>query len=156
MKLKPSQELKDLNERIKQDIVDLREMFYSRRILVIDNNFDKAILFKNAIKAFDHYIVVDHVNSGVEGLKTIVQNPRLYTDLVFDVNIPDIDGIQLLDILYKQNLDRIFKIWILTSAENVEAENKIEAFDKKIVQILKPVCSKLFLHNLQLFEISRR
>ena len=71
----------------------------ARRILVIDDEPQIQRLFQNALRKLP--CEVDTVSSGLSGAARFAETPY---DLVFlDLNIPDVDGVETLQTIRRQN-----------------------------------------------------
>lgn len=108
------------------------------RILVVDDEPDVELLLK---QVFRHFIEEQHyhfsfVNSGLEALGILKADNQLIDVLMLDINMPDIDGLTLLDYLAGSSFDGIT---IIVSAygdmDNIRTAMNRGAFDF----ILKPI-----------------
>ena len=73
-----------------------------KRVLVVEDNPTVSLFYKAAIESWGLDIVVDTANDGFQGLVKIGQSsPDV---LITDIYMPGMDGLQMIQSLYKSNL----------------------------------------------------
>ncbi|MBR4262352.1 MAG: response regulator [Bacilli bacterium] len=104
-----------------------------KTIIVAD---DSSIILNVAKKAFDgEYNVVGAAN-GEEAIKYIeTNNLSDVVGMLLDLNMPKVDGYQVLDYLKTRNLFKTVPVSIITGEDDME--NISKAFEYPIIDVLK-------------------
>ncbi|MES2567087.1 MAG: response regulator [Bacteroidota bacterium] len=121
-------------------------------MLIDDNDLDNMINQK--ILEANNFAEIIYVNSSsmsaLEFLKNLEVSgeltAHLLPDYIFvDLNMPIIDGVQFIDLFYKQNKAMLkkCKLVVLTSSINPNDKIKVSKVDPKIPFINKPLTSEV-------------
>lgn len=93
------------------------------RILLIDDDQDDQLLFREAIRDITTEIVFETADNGVEGLKCLTHVDKLPDILFLDINMPLMDGRETLHFIRANHgLDNI--VIIVCSTSNSETDLK--------------------------------
>jgi CheY-like chemotaxis protein len=91
------------------------------RILLIDDDHDDQLLFRDAICDITSEIVFETADNGIEGLKCLTRFDQLPDILFLDINMPLMDGRETLQsIRADHGLDNI--VIIICSTSNSETD----------------------------------
>ncbi len=89
-------------------------------VLVVDDDFDDQLLIKMAFEQVSTHYRLQFASNGVEGLNCI-ENSRSLPDLILlDLNMPILDGFEMLHHLKQSTLYRYIPIIILTTSDAQE------------------------------------
>ncbi len=104
-------------------------------ILLIDDDFINREVIKNILQS--QYAFLEAEN-GVEGLHLIEQNADQLSAILLDVNMPLMNGIEVLERLHAQGIDELIPIFLITA--NWEDEISRQAYDLGVMDVIaKPV-----------------
>lgn len=73
----------------------------TKKILVIDDSALMRRVLSDIINSRSEYEVADIARDGLEGLDKITKDPAAYDAIVLDINMPKMNGLELLDTLQK-------------------------------------------------------
>ena len=94
------------------------------RILLIDDDFDDAGIFREALEEVDPGIVFQYFSDGAEAMQDLDRLEELLPDLIFlDINMPTISGWECLgEFKKKEPLNGVPVIIYTTSSQRQEVE----------------------------------
>ena len=75
----------------------------AKKILLIDDSALMRRVISDIINSGGDYEVADIARDGVEGFEKIVSNPSLYDAIIMDINMPRMNGIELLRELHNNH-----------------------------------------------------
>ena len=87
----------------------------SKKILIIDDSALMRRVISDIINQDSDYEVAAIARDGVEGFDLIVSNPRLYDAVILDINMPKMNGLELLEKLQKNRMDFLL---LMMNSEN--------------------------------------
>jgi two-component system chemotaxis response regulator CheB len=127
-----------------------------KKILVIDDSALMRRVISDIINESNDYEVCDIARDGLDGFEKIMANPSLYNAVILDINMPKMNGLELLERLHQckieQNVIVVSTVAKQGTKETIKAlelgafdfvtkpenylETKGEAFKKKILSML--------------------
>lgn len=110
------------------------------RLLLLDDSRFSCNWIKAMIQGVAPELIIDTLNSSVEALKTICENPTLYDAIFLDYNMPVMDGLELAEKLHEKFPN--IKIALLTASSAFTTGAKKVPVDIKF--ILKPPSNEDF------------
>lgn len=130
--------------------------FLAKKILVIDDSALMRRVISDIINEGNEYEVAAIAKDGLEGFELIVSNPNLYSAIILDINMPKMNGLELLERLQKNRIDQTVIVVSTVAKEGAREtiralelgafdfvtkpenylETKSEAFKKKIHEML--------------------
>ena len=78
----------------------------AKKILVIDDSALMRRVISDIINESDEYEVVAIAKDGLEGLDMIVSHPYEYSAIILDINMPKLNGLELLKRLQKDHIEQ--------------------------------------------------
>ena len=78
----------------------------AKKILIIDDSALMRRVISDIIKSNKQYEVADLANDGLSGFDKIVSNPKLYDAVILDINMPKMNGLELLEMLQKNRIQQ--------------------------------------------------
>ena len=75
-----------------------------KNILIIDDSALMRRLLSDIINSDDRFVVKDLATNGIEGLDYIVKNHMQYDVVILDINMPKMNGLELLEQLQKHRI----------------------------------------------------
>lgn len=75
-----------------------------RKFLIIDDSALMRRVISDIIKQNSEYEVLDMAVDGVEGLDRLVSHPGFYDLVILDINMPKMNGIEVLEMLQKNRM----------------------------------------------------
>ena len=75
-----------------------------KKILVIDDSALMRRVISDIINSQDEYEVTDVARDGIEGLEKIIANPEIFELIILDINMPKMDGIEVLSRLRESHV----------------------------------------------------
>lgn len=75
-----------------------------RKFLIIDDSALMRRVISDIIKKYSEYEVLDVATNGLEGFDKLVSNPRYYTLVILDINMPKMNGLEMLERLQKNHM----------------------------------------------------
>ncbi len=114
-------------------------------ILLIDDDSINREILKNI---FDDQHTFEEAENGLEGLKKIRKFKEKLCAILLDVNMPVMNGIELLKILHEQEIPSQIPIFLITS-QNEESTAR-EAYELGVMDVInKPVTSFVIQRRVQ-------
>lgn len=99
----------------------------SKKILIIDDSALMRRVISDIIKSGDEYEVAAIAKDGVEGYEYIRQNPTLYSAVILDINMPKMNGLQLLQRLQSERIEQT--VIIVSTVAKEGAKETIQALE---------------------------
>ena len=96
-----------------------------KNILIVDDSALMRRLISDIIKSDDRFTVKDFAMNGLEALDLIVKNYRAYDAVILDINMPKMNGLEVLKALK----DRKSKVKVLVLTVHNETEYLMKAVD---------------------------
>lgn len=78
----------------------------AKKILVIDDSALMRRVISDIINESNEYEVAAIAKDGLEGLDMIVSNPYEYSAVILDINMPKLNGLELLQRLQKDHIEQ--------------------------------------------------
>ena len=78
----------------------------AKKILIIDDSALMRRVISDIIKEGNEYEVSAIAKDGLEGFDLIVSNPNLYSAVILDINMPKMNGLELLEKLQKNHIEQ--------------------------------------------------
>ena len=78
----------------------------AKKILVIDDSALMRRVISDIINEGNEYEVAAIAKDGLEGFDLIVSNPNLYSAIILDINMPKMNGLELLQKLQKNHIEQ--------------------------------------------------
>ena len=78
----------------------------AKKILVIDDSALMRRVICDIINEGNEYEVAAIAKDGLEGFDMIVSNPNLYSAIILDINMPKMNGLELLQKLQKNHIEQ--------------------------------------------------
>ncbi len=108
-----------------------------KNILIIDDSALMRRVMSDIIESDDRFEVKDYARDGIEGLELITKNKDLYDAVILDINMPRMDGLEVLDRLQKLNIQ--MKIILVSTIAKEGANETIIALEKGVFDfVTKP------------------
>lgn len=123
-----------------------------KNILIIDDSALMRRVLSDIIESDDRFIVKDYARDGIEGLDLIIKNKLAYDAIVMDINMPRMDGLEVLEQLQKHHIN--VKIVMVSTLVKEGAQETILALERGAFDfVTKPenyyeVKSEKFKHKL--------
>lgn len=99
----------------------------AKKILIIDDSALMRRVISDIINSSNDYEVADVAKDGLEGLDMIVSNPGLYSAVILDINMPKMNGIELLEKLQKMHIEQ--KVIVVSTVAKQGARETIRALE---------------------------
>ena len=99
----------------------------SKKILIIDDSALMRRVISDIIKSGNDYEVADIARDGVEGFDLIVSNPNLYSAIILDINMPKMNGLELLEKLQKMHIQQT--VIVVSTVAKQGAKETIKALE---------------------------
>ena len=99
----------------------------AKKILVIDDSALMRRVISDIINENNEYEVAAIAKDGVEGFDMIVSNPNLYSAIILDINMPKMNGLELLDKLQKNRIDQT--VIVVSTVAKEGAKETIKALE---------------------------
>ena len=96
----------------------------AKKILVVDDSALMRRLISDIINSDNRFCVKDLATNGLEALDLIIKNQMVYDAVVLDINMPKMNGLELLEQLQKHRI-RINVIMVSTLAKEGAKETII-------------------------------
>lgn len=131
-----------------------KKTLFKHKIAMLIDDHDLDNMINQKILEVNHFAETIYVNSSSMNAFEFLKNlevsgnltDHLLPDYIFvDLNMPIMDGIQFIDLFYKQNKSMLkkCKLAVLTSSINPDDKIKVSHFDPKIPFINKPLTSEI-------------
>ncbi len=98
-----------------------------KKILVIDDSALMRRVISDIINECNEYEVVAIARDGLEGFERIVSNPNLYSAIILDINMPKMNGIELLKKLQQNKIEQT--VIIVSTVAKDGAKETIQALE---------------------------
>ncbi len=99
----------------------------SKKILIIDDSALMRRVISDIISSGNDYEVADIARDGVEGFDMIVSNPDLYSAIILDINMPKMNGLELLEKLQKNHIQQT--VIVVSTVAKQGAKETIKALE---------------------------
>ena len=99
----------------------------AKKILVIDDSALMRRVISDIINEGDDYEVAAIAKDGVEGFDLIVSNPNLYSAVILDINMPKMNGLELLRELQKNRIEQT--VIVVSTVAKQGAKETIQALE---------------------------
>lgn len=76
----------------------------AKKILIIDDSALMRRIESDIIESDERFCVRDTASNGLEALNLIISSPKLYDAVILDINMPRMNGLQLLEVLEHNKL----------------------------------------------------
>ena len=98
-----------------------------KNILVADDSALMRRVISDIINEGDDYEVAAIAKDGVEGFDLIVSNPNLYSAVILDINMPKMNGLELLKELQKNRIEQT--VIVVSTVAKQGAKETIQALE---------------------------
>lgn len=98
-----------------------------KNVLIIDDSALMRKVLSDIINLDDRFIVSDVAVNGLEGIDLIIRNPKKYDAVLLDINMPKINGIELLEQLEKYHIN--MAVIIVSTVAKKDAKETIRALE---------------------------
>lgn len=98
-----------------------------KKILVIDDSALMRRVMSDIINADSDFEVVKIAKNGLEGYEAIVSDPNLYDVIVTDINMPQMNGLEMLERLWKDGIS--VTVVVASTLAKEGAEETIRALE---------------------------
>ncbi|MDC0254414.1 response regulator [Bacteriovoracales bacterium] len=119
-----------------------------KKIIIVDDAFTLRIQLKNALEA--EGFEVAEADDGISGLDVITSNPDA-SILISDVNMPNMDGLTMLEVVQEKNLlPGAGKICLTTeTSAKMKEQGKKAGLDAWFTKPLNPKRLKILLELIE-------
>jgi len=102
-------------------------MILPKKILVIDDSALMRRVISDIINENNDYEVAAIAKDGVEGFDLIISNPNLYSAIILDINMPKMNGLELLEKLQKNRINQT--VIVVSTVAKEGAKETIKALE---------------------------
>ena len=114
----------------------------AKKILVIDDSALMRRVISDIINEGNDYEVAAIAKDGLEGFDMIVSNPNLYSAIILDINMPKMNGLELLQKLQKNHIEQT--VIVVSTVAKEGAKETIQALEYGAFDfVTKPENSRL-------------
>ena len=99
----------------------------AKKILVIDDSALMRRVISDIINEGNDYEVAAIAKDGIEGFDMIVSNPNLYSAIILDINMPKMNGLELLQKLQKNHIEQT--VIVVSTVAKEGAKETIQALE---------------------------
>lgn len=99
----------------------------AKKILVIDDSALMRRVISDIINSDHEYEVAAIAKNGLEGFDMIVSNPNLYSAVILDINMPKMNGLELLENLQKNRIEQT--VIVVSTVAKEGAKETIRALE---------------------------
>ena len=99
----------------------------AKKILVIDDSALMRRVISDIINECNDYEVAAIAKDGLEGFDMIVSNPNLYSAIILDINMPKMNGLELLQKLQKNHIEQT--VIVVSTVAKEGAKETIQALE---------------------------
>lgn len=99
----------------------------AKKILIIDDSALMRRVISDIIKSSNDYEVAAIAKDGLEGFDMIVSNPNLYSAVILDINMPKMNGLELLEKLQKMHIEQT--VIVVSTVAKQGAKETIRALE---------------------------
>ena len=98
-----------------------------KKILIIDDSALMRRVISDIIKSGNEYEVAAIAKDGLEGFEMIVSNPNEYSAIILDINMPKMNGLELLEKLQKNRIEQT--VIVVSTVAKEGARETIKALE---------------------------
>lgn len=99
----------------------------AKKILIIDDSALMRRVISDIINEGNDYEVAAIAKDGLEGFDMIVSNPNLYSAIILDINMPKMNGLELLQKLQKNHIEQT--VIVVSTVAKEGAKETIQALE---------------------------
>lgn len=99
----------------------------AKKILIIDDSALMRRVISDIIKTNKQYEVADFARDGLEGFDRIVSHPKMYDAIILDINMPKMNGLELLEMLQKNHIQET--VIVVSTVAKEGAKETIKALE---------------------------
>lgn len=99
----------------------------AKKILIIDDSALMRRVISDIINEGNEYEVAAVARDGVEGFDKIVSNPNMYSAVILDINMPKMNGLELLKKLQQNNISQT--VIVVSTVAKEGAKETIQALE---------------------------
>lgn len=99
----------------------------AKKILVIDDSALMRRVISDIINEGNEYEVAAIAKDGLEGFDLIVSNPNLYSAIILDINMPKLNGLELLQKLQQNKIEQT--VIVVSTVAKEGAKETIQALE---------------------------
>ena len=99
----------------------------AKKILIIDDSALMSRVISDIIKTNKQYEVADFARDGLEGFDRIVSHPKMYDAIILDINMPKMNGLELLEMLQKNRIQET--VIVVSTVAKEGAKETIKALE---------------------------
>lgn len=99
----------------------------AKKILIIDDSALMRRVISDIISEGNDYEVAAIAKDGLEGFDMIVSNPNLYSAIILDINMPKMNGLELLQKLQKNHIEQT--VIVVSTVAKEGAKETIQALE---------------------------
>lgn len=99
----------------------------SKKILIIDDSALMRRVISDIINQNNDFEVDAIARDGLEGFELIVSNPNRYSAIILDINMPKMNGLELLEKLQKNHINQI--VIVVSTVAKEGAKETIKALE---------------------------
>lgn len=99
----------------------------AKKILIIDDSALMRRVISDIIKTNKQYEVADFARDGLEGFDKIVSHPKMYDAIILDINMPKMNGLELLEMLQKNRIQET--VIVVSTVAKEGAKETIKALE---------------------------
>ncbi len=99
----------------------------AKKILIIDDSALMRRVISDIIKTNKQYEVADFARDGLEGFDRIVSHPKMYDAIILDINMPKMNGLELLEMLQKNRIQET--VIVVSTVAKEGAKETIKALE---------------------------
>ena len=99
----------------------------AKKILIIDDSALMRRVISDIIKSNKQYEVADFATDGLDGFDKIVSHPKLYDAIILDINMPKMNGLELLEVLQKNRIQET--VIVVSTVAKEGAKETIKALE---------------------------
>lgn len=99
----------------------------AKKILIIDDSALMRRVISDIIKSNKQYEVADFATDGLDGFDKIVSHPKLYDAIILDINMPKMNGLELLEMLQKNRIQET--VIVVSTVAKEGAKETIKALE---------------------------
>lgn len=129
---------------------ELLPKLFQKKVLVVDDNTTNRVILKKQLRTWG--LTPVEAGSGGEALNALENDPDIGL-ILLDFQMPEMDGVQLADIISKQQRKEALKMILMTTWGNMDHIDKSQ--DHFVAKLHKPVKPRQ-LYNVLLEILERR
>ena len=99
----------------------------AKKILIIDDSALMRRVISDIIKTNMQYEVSGFATDGLDGFDKIVSHPKLYDAIILDINMPKMNGLELLEMLQKNRIQET--VIVVSTVAKEGAKETIKALE---------------------------